>query len=370
MYPVAIINQKGGCGKTTTAVNLSAALVEIGKRVLLIDLDPQAHATIHLSLNPEEVETNAYDFLKYAGKDDFFTKDVVYEISENFSLIPSHLVLSVFEQAFSGMDDHEYRLKDGLSSFEDVFDYVIIDCPPSLGLLTFNALMAARHVIVPVEPSRFALQGISRLKDTISLIEEKTGHDLIVKALVTLYDRRTRFADFMAQQVRETFPHNTFETIIRRTVRLKESAFYGKTINDYDRRSTGYDDYLSLAKEMVASSEKLKPEEFHDAVKGLAEQFNVEAEESSVEVPFVYRNAAASDIRIAGDFNDWNPDDSTRLEKDDSGTWKKVLRLSPGQYQYRLFIDGQWAEDDNNPKKIKCPFGGYNSILEISTGSN
>jgi chromosome partitioning protein len=365
MYKISIINQKGGCGKTTTAVNLASLLVELKKKVLLIDLDPQSHATLSLGVNPEDADYNSYDFLKYVGKEDFSPDQVIRHIEDNFFLVPSHLVLSVFEQAFSGIDDHEYRLKDALKTVEDVYDYVIIDCPPSLSLLTVNALMVSDQVMVPIEPSKFAMQGISRLKDTIKLIEEKTGHELLVRALITLYDRRTKFSEYIAQQVRELFKQNAYETIIHQTVRFKESSYYGKPINKFDRRSSGFNDYLSLAKEVLSLSEKLSQEAFHSALHDLAGQFNSEDKLTSVTVPFLYEKTDARDIKIVGDFNNWTPDDSSRLTKDDKGRWMTTLELKPGRYQYKLVVDGQWHEDENNPSKIECPFGGFNSLLEI-----
>ena len=370
MYQLWIINQKGGCGKTTTAVNLASLLVELGKKILVIDLDPQAHATISLSIDPEEIDFSTYDFLKYAGEDDFDISQVIVRVEDNFHIIPSHLVLSVFEQAYSGVDGHEYRLRDALVSLENIYDYVIFDCPPSLGLLTFNALMAAHEIIVPVEPSKFSLQGIGRLKDTIKLIEEKTTHSLRTKALITIYDKRTKFAAYMAHVIQDTFKRNVFETIIRQTVRLKEAAFHGKGINKYDKRSAGYEDYKELAKEVIATCEKLTPIRLQSAVHELATRFNNEDSVDLVNVPVVYNGVGAREIRIAGDFNDWTADDEHIMVKDEDGNWKTTLQLSPGRYQYKLLIDGKWSEDDCNPLRIESPFGGYNSLLEVSLNEN
>jgi len=219
MRVVAMANQKGGCGKTTTSINLAACLAKKSRSVLLIDLDPQAHSTVGLNVEPESVEKNVYHAL--AGSDGARVPlaDTVTEISENFGLAPSSVILSAAEQELAGVEGREYRLRDAIAGLNAAYDYVIIDCPPSLGLLTFNALVAADQIIIPIETSFFALHGTGKLLETVELVSERTGHRKLVRALIVMFDRRTRFDKEVRKDVHRHFGSNCFKTVIRHTTR-------------------------------------------------------------------------------------------------------------------------------------------------------
>ena len=201
MRVIAIVNQKGGCGKTTTAINLAACLAAQSRKVLLIDLDPQAHATLGLSVKPEEAERGMYEVLSGEATLD----EVIAQILPNLALAPSNIALSAIEQFLAGTPERERQLASRLAMLQEPFDYVLIDCPPSVGLLTFNALIACQEAIVPVETSFFSLQGVVKLSETIKLIGEKIGHEITVQILPTKFDRRAGYAKDILLKVRERF---------------------------------------------------------------------------------------------------------------------------------------------------------------------
>ena len=223
MRVIAIVNQKGGCGKTTTTVNLSAALAADGARVLVVDLDPQAHSTLALGVDPDEADENLYEVLAEPGGVERL-QEITLEVGDNLDLAPSGIVLSALEQklATEPVESRTERLSAAFDSLgEDAYDYILIDCPPNVGLLTFNALRAASEVIIPLETSRFAIHGVEKLLETIALLTERIGHDLNVRVLTTLYDGRTRFARKTLAEIRESFKDMCFDTVIRLNVKLR-----------------------------------------------------------------------------------------------------------------------------------------------------
>ncbi len=334
MKIIAIANHKGGCGKTTTAINLSSCLALKGKRVLLIDLDPQAHASIGLNVNVEEVERNMYDLLIRRDVD---FEDIIIPIEENLDLAPSHTILSTLEQKLAWADGRESRLRDKLRELKISYDYIIIDCPPSLGLLTFNALIACNELIIPIETSCFSLHGVGKLMETIVTIKDKFNHKIKARALATNFDRRTRFAREVLKNIEDNFGREMFHTVIRSNVSLKEAAGFGKPITRYDRNSSGFIDYRALCQELLTENK----------------------------IIVAYKDPTAKNVQLAGDFNDWQPDKSIITERDEDGMWFKAISLEPGKYEYRLIIDGKWKEDPNSVEYIVNDFGEKNSILRV-----
>jgi chromosome partitioning protein len=361
MRVIGIVNQKGGCGKTTTTVNLAGSLAADGARVLIVDLDPQAHSTLALGIDPEDLEENLYEILTDPGGAARI-HDVLVQAGENVAVAPSGIVLSALEQKLQteSIETRTERLANALEGVRDLFDYILIDCPPNVGLLTFNALRAASEVIVPLEMSYFAIHGVQKLIETIALLSERIGHDLSVRVLPTLYDGRTRHARQTLAEVRELFKDMCFDTVIRLNVKLREAASKGVPICHYAPSANGSRDYNALAVEVEASDP-----EFLDAT--LGGEIAIETEQAR-EVVVQFRDGAASDVRIAGDFNGWVPDKGVRSLIESEGqvrVWTKILQLPPGTYQYRYVVDGEWREDPENPEIISGSVGGRNSVLVV-----
>jgi chromosome partitioning protein len=260
MRTIAVVNQKGGCAKTTTAVNLAGCLALDGARVLVVDLDPQAHATIALGVDPEALDENLYEVLAEEC-DAARLAEVIVPVGDRLHLAPSGIVLSALEQklAQERADSRTDRLSRALALLPEPYDYVIVDCPPNVGLLTFNAVRAAHEVIVPVEASHFALQGAHKLLETIKLLTERLGIAPEVRILATLYDGRTRFARETLAEIRTRFGDACFDTVIRNSVKLREAARRGVPIVRLAPSSNGSADYAALATE-VAAQPPLQPE--------------------------------------------------------------------------------------------------------------
>ena len=361
MRTIAIVNQKGGCGKTTTTVNLAGSLAAEGLRVLVVDMDPQAHATLALGIDPEELDENLYEVLAEPTGSQHF-EQVVQVCSEGIHVAPSGIVLSALEQKLAAerADARTERLQAALAGVADRYDYALIDCPPNIGVLTFNALRAASEVIVPLETSYFAIHGVHKVLETIALLSERTGHDTSVRILATLYDGRTRFARDTLAEIRETFKDLCFDTVIRSNVKLREAARRGKPINHFARSANGAIDYAALAVEVQATP----PEQTTQPVR--APQA---VPREGREVVIQFRDRRATDVRVAGDFNGWVPDKDVRSMVQTEGSnriWTKVLNLPPGTYEYRYVVDGEWREDPGNPRAVPGPVGGRNSVLVVS----
>lgn len=253
MRIIAVANQKGGCGKTTTAINLSSSLSLKGQRVLLIDCDPQSHATMGLNIKPSDLDKSMYHVMTPGGNGSLGIEDIIVSIKDNFDLAPSSVILSAFEQELSGVEGREDRLLNAIQAHRQPYDYIIIDCPPSIGLLCFNALRACEEVIIPIDMSLFSLRGVAKLIEIIILLKDKLGHDITSRALITMYDYRTRYSKRVLEKVKEEFGNNVFETVIRYNIRLRETVDYGVPIGDYDKHSIGHKDYENLAEEIIRS---------------------------------------------------------------------------------------------------------------------
>ena len=251
---IALANQKGGVGKTTTSINLGACLADLHQRVLLIDLDPQGNATSGLGIDKRQIGQNVYDVLI----NDVPLKDVITKSSHpGLDIVPTTIALSGAEVELTSLMARETRLKDAFGDVSDHYDFILIDCPPSLGLLTINAFTAANSILIPVQSEYYALEGLSQLMNTIQLVRKHFNKGLKIEGvLLTMYDRRTKLGKQVNAEVQKYFGSQVYHTIVPRNVRLSEAPSHGEAIVDYDRHSTGAQVYRQLAKEVLAAHGK------------------------------------------------------------------------------------------------------------------
>jgi chromosome partitioning protein len=246
---IAVANQKGGVGKSTTAINLSSCLAELGKKVLTIDIDPQGNTTSGFGVDKNNVENTLYELLLGQAE----TKNtIIKNVVENVDLIPSNMNLSGSEIELIGVENKEYILKEITDKIRRKYDYIIMDCPPSLSMLTINALTAATSVLVPIQCEYYALEGLSQLVHTIELVKERLNKRLKIEGVVfTMYDARTNLSLQVVENVKDNLQQNIYKTIIPRNVRLAEAPSYGQPINIYDPKSAGAESYRLLAEEVI-----------------------------------------------------------------------------------------------------------------------
>tara|TARA_B110000914_G_scaffold159203_1_gene140044 strand:+ start:165 stop:959 length:795 start_codon:yes stop_codon:yes gene_type:complete len=251
---IAIANQKGGVGKTTTAINLSAGLGVLEKKVLLIDIDPQANSTSGVGFDPREIENGVYECIIGKVK----ARDIILETkSPNLFLMPAHIDLVGAEIELINEEFRESMMKDAIADIVDDFDYIIIDCAPSLGLLTLNSLTAADSVLIPIQCEYFALEGLGKLLNTVKIVQRRLNPELTIEGLLlTMYDTRLRLSNQVVEEVKTHFQDLVFDTIIHRNVTLGEAPSYGETIIIHDATSKGSINYLNLASELLKKEKK------------------------------------------------------------------------------------------------------------------
>jgi len=355
MRVISVVNQKGGCGKTTVSINLSAALMRRGNKVLLIDMDPQAHASLGLNIKPKEKTT--YDLLAYPR---IKLSEAVYEYCDGFHMIPATPVLSALEQQLSGVDGKEFRLGSKLARHHEEYDFVIIDSPPNIGLLTFNTLIASKEVLIPVEPSYFSLNGLERLMETVELLQNETEHALIKHILINNLDRRTTFSRDFARQLEREYNLHLMDSFISHSVYLKSAALKGVPVFEIRKADRLHREFDQLAREIEERDTYLGMEDVRGWMTRLHGPKVVEEG-----VIFSIDAPGAEYVFLTGEFVNWSPD-SIRLEKDSKdGLWKTTMYLGPGEYEYRFIVDGVWIKDPRNNDTIMNEFGQENSLLIV-----
>lgn len=253
---IAVANQKGGVGKTTTSINLSACLAEAGKKVLVIDIDPQGNTTSGLGIDKEQAEQTIYEVML----SEIDIKEAIHkEIFENLDIIPSNVNLAGAEIDLIDVESREYILKNSLNEVKNNYDYIIMDCPPSLSMLTVNALTSADTVLVPIQCEYYALEGLTQLIHTIHLVKKKLNPELELEGVVfTMFDSRTNLSLQVVENVKDNLEQNIYKTIIPRNIRLAEAPSYGLPINMYDTKSTGAESYRLLAEEVIKNDKRKK----------------------------------------------------------------------------------------------------------------
>jgi chromosome partitioning protein len=315
MRIIAVANQKGGCGKTTTAINLSSCLALKGQKVLLIDFDPQSHATMGLNIECDP-EKNIYQVIAPARTEAVGLDDVIVPVKDNFDIAPSDMRLCAVEQELADVDGREERLLEAIKHLEMSYDFIIIDCPPSIGHLCFNALRASSEAIIPIDMSLFSLRGIAKLTDMMVMIENASGHVITPRALVTMFDSRTRYSQEVLKRVREKFDDKVFTSVIRYNIRLRETVDHGLPVGDYDKHAIGQRDYESLSEEIMGGTQTIEieassgaeeilrtSEEYLDTMEPVQpSDDDIESETENVEAfPYPARSAYSAMIKVIAD---------------------------------------------------------------------
>jgi chromosome partitioning protein len=356
MRVVALANQKGGCGKTTTATNLASALAQLEKSVLLIDNDPQGHASLACGFGDEDFSLSTRDLYLTS---DILVEDAFVEVRPGLHLVPAGVDLSAVELVLAKESAKEMRLRDNLRRSSLPYDYVLIDCPPSVSLLTFNALLASGEIIIPVDPSSYGLQAVRRMRETLAVLREKKGHDVVPRILMSDFDTRPLYVREVMENLEEDYAEELLETVIHHTVKVKEAANSGRPVILFDPESRGAFDFRQLAREFLAHEVELKVvalDHWSALLHGPAV--------SQAGVRFEADFPRARTVRVTGSFCDWSAK-GLPLNRREDGLWECHLDLSRGEHEYRFIVDGSWLPDPHNSQTVPNEFGGANSLVVV-----
>jgi chromosome partitioning protein len=357
MAVISIINQKGGCGKTTTAVNLSMGLVKRGYRVLLIDMDPQGHATLGLGFNPDSLRQTIFDVID-ARDVEVPINSVLLDVSERMNLAPANVFLSAFEQSMSGKAWRESRLSKAIFKIRSQYDYIVVDCPPSLGLLTVNALLASTHVMVPIDTGYYSLAGVKKLSETLEMLKSKVDHELAVHHLITFYDTKSPFnKEFLSDLRKAINPEAVFKQKIRRSTKFNSSQRIGKSVIELGSKKCGiaFHDYFNLTQEVITWT---KGTQNYKITMLRANKTSIRTKNLKP-INFNYKGSAEK-VYVAGEFNNWQP----QPMKKHGSAWETTFKLNPGDYEYKFVVDGEWVTDPHN-KDTKTRGHIVNSVVSV-----
>lgn len=410
MRVIAVANQKGGVGKTTVAINLSACLAKTGHRTLLVDMDPQSHCAVGLAVPEDQIEQSIVEVLmpdEY-GKS-VQIPEVTWEIGSRLELAPSRLDLAAFEPKMAEAPDRDARLLMALHRVKEQYDFCVIDCPPHIGLLTFNALQAADEVVIPVDTGYFAMQGLGKQIETIEHLRKQTGKNLKIRILSNMYDVRTKYAREALAELRRHFGSLMLSTFVNFNTKLREASGLGQPIAEYEPTSMGSKDFMKLAHEIISLAEPTPGMvnsvllEQADALAAKAEKLlatsktligsgrraeggngtssatavatheeihrKIEqvygARQTPEGVVFATHAPGARRVSIAGDFNKWSAEQHVMRSGRLDGDFELLVTLPPGRYSYRLVVDGRWQHDPANQVVETNPYGELNSVVEV-----
>ena len=428
MRTITIANQKGGCGKTTIAINLAASLAREGTRTLLVDLDPQGHCALGMAVPEEQIDLSILDCLLHHDEGEpLELSRITWQITPNLDLAPSRTDLSTFEPRMANREDAEALLTRLLSANAERYDFCVVDCPPHLGILMRNALRAADEILIPVDTGYFSLHGLTHQMETLDQIAHVDGRQPVVRVVANQYDVRTKLAREILAELRSRYGESLCETVVNFNTKLKEGASYGQPITEFAPTSMGARDFQNLARELIsrqpapepnaemlahverlaADAERLlattttliskdglppQPEltseapavtqspvvlETHDEYTPVPESAPATHEEIADKLEAIYgvrqvgeitffrtSMPAAAEVNLAGDFNDWMPHTSP-LARVEEGDYEIRMKLAPGRYRYRYVIDGRWTHDERNPYSELNEYGELNSVVEV-----
>jgi chromosome partitioning protein len=356
MRVIALVNQKGGCGKTTTAVNLADALSRRGQRVLLVDNDPQGHATLACGFGERDFSLSTFDLYLTS---DILVEDARLAIAPRLDLVPAGVELSAVEPRLAGAAERECRLRDTLRRSALPYDAILIDCPPAIGTLTFNALLASGEALVPLDASVYARQAAAKLLETLALLRDRRGHEVVPWLLLANFDLRSRHARALRDELAGTYGERLLRTVINPTVRIREAATAGMPVLAHDPECRAARDYLDLASELMDLDVDLSVPALDHWTALLHGP-----ETSPAGVRFVVEFPRAQEVQVTGSFNGWSRE-GTPLRRREDGRWECTLPVAPGQHEYRYIVDGTWVPDPHNPRHEQNEFGGTNSLLLV-----
>ncbi len=357
MRVIAVINQKGGCGKTTTAINLAACLSKLGKKVLAIDMDPQGNLTSGFNIDRNRLAGNLHDVLNTQNNTSL--KSILKPVHENLEVAPCNMFLAALEQELAGVDGREERLKHALNSLDNKYDYVIIDSSPYLGLLSFNVLLAATEAVIPVDPNFNSLHGMGKLFEILKLLKAKKDHHIDYKVLCTMYDSRTKISQAILSEIKSRFASNHFKTVIRNTVKIKEAAGLGVPITGF-RGTRGYNDYASLTNELLTGQTTQTDLNEIPPLENFLSPRRVGSG-----VLFSVYEPNAKQVYLSGDFNNWASTEDFMYDSDGNGLWQRVIPLKNGRHRYKYVIDGEYIVDPNNPETESDEIGTPYSFVQV-----